>query len=50
MAIIGYGYTKSSIQYKIADFARSIGKQVKAEKGLSVNWFMGSSNVGQILR
>ena len=50
MAIIGYGYTKSSIQYKTADFARSIGKQVKAEKGLSVNWFTDSSNVGQILR
>ena len=41
MADIGYGYTKSKIQYMAADFARSIGKQVKAEKGLSDHWFYG---------
>ena len=42
MTFIGYGYTKSKIQYMAADFARSIGKQVKAEKGLSDHWFYGS--------
>ena len=41
MADIGYGYTKSTIQYMASDFARSIGKGVKSEKSLSDNWFYG---------
>jgi hypothetical protein len=39
MANIGYGYTISSIQYMAADYARSLGKSVKAREGLSQNWF-----------
>ena len=41
MADIGYGYTKSNIQYMAADFARSVWKEVKSEKGLSDSWFYG---------
>lgn len=39
MANIGYGYTISDIQYMAADFARSLGKTVRAKEGLSQGWF-----------
>ena len=48
MVDIGYGYTKSNIQYMAADFARSVGKEIKSEKGLSDNRLTGFSNFGQI--
>ncbi|XP_053372948.1 uncharacterized protein LOC123560642 [Mercenaria mercenaria] len=41
MASIGYGYNKSSIQYMAWDYAKSLGKQVKAKESLSDNWFYG---------
>ena len=39
MGNIGYGYTKGNIQFMAADYARSIGKTVKAANGLSDHWF-----------
>ena len=41
MGDIGYGYSKGSIQYMAADFAKSIGRPVKAANGLSDHWFYG---------
>ena len=41
MAQIGYGYSKSSIQYMAKDYAESLGKTVKAKQSLSNNWFYG---------
>lgn len=39
MASIGYGYNKSAIQHMAWDYAKSLGKQVKAKDSLSDNWF-----------
>lgn len=39
MAKIGFGYSKTSIQYMAKDYADSLGKSVRAEKSLSDNWF-----------
>ena len=41
MAKIGYGYTISEIQFIAADYARSLGKIVRAKEGLSQSWFYG---------
>jgi hypothetical protein len=41
MANIGFGYSKTSVQYMTKDFADILGKKVKAEKALSDNWFYG---------
>lgn len=41
MASIGYGYTKSNIQFMAAEFARSLGKKLNGDKALSHNWFYG---------
>ena len=40
MAIIGFGYNKTAIQYMTKDFADSLGMSTKGEK-LSDNWFYG---------
>ena len=37
---IGYGYTKTNIQYMATEFCQSLGKKnLKSEKGLSSMWF-----------
>ena len=41
MAAIGHGYTKKNIQEVAKEFALFLGKDVKATKGLSDNWFYG---------
>ena len=35
---IGYGYTKSEVQYMATDYCKSVGKDVKSN-GLSSMWF-----------
>ena len=39
MGDIGYGCTKTNIQYMATDFCQSLGKNMKSEKGLSSMWF-----------
>ena len=41
MANIGYGYTKSNIQYMARDYAEAVGKTVKGPEALSNCWFYG---------
>ena len=41
MSGIGYGYSNGNIQYMAADYAKSLGKSVKAANGLGENWFRG---------
>jgi hypothetical protein len=41
MAEIGYGYNKQGIQHMAKDYAKSLGKSVKAKKSLSNCWFYG---------
>ncbi|MEW8543568.1 MAG: hypothetical protein AB2693_08525 [Candidatus Thiodiazotropha sp.] len=41
MADIGYGYSKSSIQYMAKDYAESLSKEVKASEAMSNCWFYG---------
>ena len=39
MGDIGYGYTKSEVQYMATDYCKSGGKGVNSENGLSSMWF-----------
>ena len=39
MGDIGYGYTKSEVQYMATDYCQSLRKSVKSENGLSSFWF-----------
>ena len=41
MAGIGYGYSKSTVQYMAKDYAVSQGKTVQASEYLSNCWFYG---------
>jgi hypothetical protein len=41
MADIGYGYSKSAIQFMAWNYAKSLGKNIKAKESLSDNWFYG---------
>ena len=41
MAQIGYGYSKSSIQYMAKGYSEPFWKTVKAKQSLSNNWFYG---------
>ena len=41
MANIGYGYTKSNIQYMARNYAEAVGKTVKGPEALSNCWFYG---------
>jgi hypothetical protein len=41
MADIGYGYSKSPIQFMAWDYAKSLGKNIKSKESLSDNWFYG---------
>jgi hypothetical protein len=39
MANVGYGYTMTNIRFLAADYARSLGKDVKSKDSLSTVWF-----------
>ena len=41
MAAIGHGYNRKNIQEVATEYARSLGKDVKATKGLSSMWYYG---------
>ena len=41
MANIGYGYTKSNIQYMARDYAEAVGKTVNGPEALSNCWLYG---------